>query len=137
MLDCMAAGLVHHALERAPSTAYAQCSCLQVIAEHKESGHRPPHVLYTVPTGQNPTGNVCPSLLSQRLLVAGFVECMCAASSNKCGATGMVTTLERKQRIYKICSEHDIIIIEDDPYYYLQYSLGSGIPRHCILHKLF
>ena len=40
--------------------------------------------------------------------------------------TGMVTTLERKQRIYQICSEHDIVIIEDDPYYYLQYSLGSG-----------
>lgn len=39
---------------------------------------------------------------------------------------GMVTTLERKQKIYQICSEHDIIIIEDDPYYYLQYSLGSG-----------
>lgn len=41
-------------------------------------------------------------------------------------ALGMVTTLERKQRIYEICSEHDIIIIEDDPYFYLQYSLGSG-----------
>ena len=40
--------------------------------------------------------------------------------------TGMVTTLERKQKIYQICSEHDIIIIEDDPYYYLQYSLGTG-----------
>ena len=39
----------------------------------------------------------------------------------------MVTTLERKQRIYQICSENDIIIIEDDPYYYLQYSLGSGV----------
>ncbi len=41
---------------------------------------------------------------------------------------GMVTTLERKQKIYQICSEHDIVIIEDDPYYYLQYSLGTGGP---------
>ncbi len=41
---------------------------------------------------------------------------------------GMVTTLERKQKIYQICSEHDIVIIEDDPYYYLQYSLGTGQP---------
>ncbi len=41
---------------------------------------------------------------------------------------GMVTTLERKQKIYQICSEHDIVIIEDDPYYYLQYSLGTGWP---------
>lgn len=69
-------------------------SLLEVIMEHKATGRRPPHVLYTVPTGQNPTG--------------------------------MVTTLERKQKIYQICSEHDIIIIEDDPYYYLQYSLGTA-----------
>ncbi|KAL3154213.1 hypothetical protein ABBQ32_013719 [Trebouxia sp. C0010 RCD-2024] len=69
-------------------------SLLEVIKEHKESGRRPPHVFYTVPTGQNPTGTV--------------------------------TTLERKQRIYEICSENDIVIIEDDPYYYLQYSLGPG-----------
>jgi len=41
---------------------------------------------------------------------------------------GMVTTLERKEKIYQICSEHDIVIIEDDPYYYLQYSLGAGWP---------
>jgi len=40
----------------------------------------------------------------------------------------MVTTLERKQKVYQICSEHDIVIIEDDPYYYLQYSLGAGWP---------
>ena len=41
---------------------------------------------------------------------------------------GMVTTLERKKRIYEICAEHDIVIIEDDPCYYLQYSLtGAGI----------
>ena len=45
----------------------------------------------------------------------------------KCNAaSGMVTTLERKQRIYQICSEHDIVIVEDDPYFYLQYALGSG-----------
>lgn len=46
----------------------------------------------------------------------------------------MVTTLERKQRIYQICSEHDIVIIEDDPYYYLQYSLGSGTCLHVNIH---
>ena len=43
----------------------------------------------------------------------------------------MVTTLERKKRIYEICSEHDIVIIEDDPYYYLQYSL-TGKPSSLI-----
>ena len=47
------------------------CPCLwvtpsvfwpQVILEHKSSGRRPPHVLYTVPTGQNPTGIVKASI---------------------------------------------------------------------------
>ena len=44
----------------------------------------------------------------------------------------MVTTLERKRRIYEICSEHDIVIIEDDPYYYLQYSLTGKAMRPCL-----
>ncbi|KAJ3117172.1 hypothetical protein HDU96_007725 [Phlyctochytrium bullatum] len=48
-----------------------------------------PKVLYTVPTGGNPTG----------------------AS----------TTYERKKRIYELANEFDFIILEDDPYYYLQY----------------
>lgn len=54
-------------------------------------------------------------------------------------APGMVTSLQRKQRIYEICSENDIVIIEDDPYYYLQYSLGSGTHLHthiCIFHPV-
>lgn len=55
---------------------------------------RKPHVLYTVPTGQNPTG----------------------AS----------LSAERRREIYDICEEHDIFIIEDDPYYLLQ--MGSPSP---------
>ncbi|KAI0705929.1 pyridoxal phosphate-dependent transferase [Cytidiella melzeri] len=50
---------------------------------------RRPHVLYTVPTGQNPTG--------------------CTLS------------VERREKIYALCQRFDIMIIEDDPYYYLQY----------------
>lgn len=49
-----------------------------------------PRVLYTIPTGSNPTG----------------------AS----------LTLERKRAIYEIAREHGLLIVEDDPYYYLQYS---------------
>ena len=33
---------------------------MQVILEHRDTGRRPPHVLYTVPTGQNPTGVLRP-----------------------------------------------------------------------------
>jgi len=48
-----------------------------------------PKLLYTVPTGQNPTG----SSLSA----------------------------ERRQRIYEIAKKYDFLIIEDEPYYYLQF----------------
>ncbi|XP_004346830.1 aminoadipate aminotransferase [Capsaspora owczarzaki ATCC 30864] len=53
---------------------------------------RRPRVLYTIPTGSNPSGG------SQ--------------------------TLERKHRIYDICRrpENNIVIIEDDPYYFLQFT---------------
>ncbi|CAR23376.1 PLP-dependent aminotransferase family protein [Lachancea thermotolerans CBS 6340] len=47
-----------------------------------------PKLLYTIPTGQNPTG--------------------CTLSDN------------RKPHIYRLAQQYDIIIIEDDPYYFLQ-----------------
>ncbi|KAK4689309.1 hypothetical protein P7C73_g797, partial [Tremellales sp. Uapishka_1] len=50
---------------------------------------RKPHLIYTIPCGQNPTGSVMPA--------------------------------ERYDRIYEICSKHDVIIMEDDPYFALQY----------------
>ncbi|OBZ66349.1 hypothetical protein A0H81_13657 [Grifola frondosa] len=50
---------------------------------------RRPHVLYSVPCGQNPTGSTL--------------------------------TLERRKKIYAIAQKYDVIIIEDDPYYFLHY----------------
>ena len=47
-----------------------------------------PKLLYTIPTGQNPTG-------------------------------GTLST-ERRLAIYKIAQKYDFIIVEDEPYYYLQ-----------------
>ena len=43
----------------------------------------------------------------------------------KLGYAGATQTLERKQEIYRICQEFDILIMEDDPYYYLQYTPGK------------
>lgn len=37
--------------------------------------------------------------------------------------TGVSTSIERKKQIYEICSSNDILILEDDPYFYLQYEL--------------
>ncbi|RYO86393.1 hypothetical protein DL766_006969 [Monosporascus sp. MC13-8B] len=34
--------------------------------------------------------------------------------------TGAVLPLERRKEIYAICSKYDVIIVEDDPYFYLQ-----------------
>ncbi|KAK7451734.1 hypothetical protein VKT23_012413 [Stygiomarasmius scandens] len=56
--------------------------------EQVHPGVRRPHLLYVVPTGQNPTGSTLP--------------------------------LERKKEIYSICVKYDVIICEDDPYYFLQ-----------------
>ncbi|VDC08029.1 unnamed protein product [Peniophora sp. CBMAI 1063] len=50
-----------------------------------------PHLMYTVPVGQNPSGRTM--------------------------------GLKRKQEVYDVCAEFDIIILEDDPYYFLQAGL--------------
>lgn len=39
--------------------------------------------------------------------------------------TGISYSKERRTAIYSICQEFDIIIIEDDPYHYLQFSLEN------------
>lgn len=47
-----------------------------------------PKVLYTIPTGANPSGVTIPN--------------------------------ERRKKIYELCCMYDLLIIEDDPYYFLQ-----------------
>lgn len=61
----------------------------------KRNGARKPHVLYTVPSGQNPTG----------------------ATQGE----------ERRRQIYRVCQKHDVYIIEDEPYYFLQMQPYTGI----------
>ncbi|CAL1705309.1 unnamed protein product [Somion occarium] len=61
---------------------------------NEEQQGRRPHVLYTVPCGQNPTG--------------------CTLS------------VERRRKIYALAQRFDFIIIEDDPYYYLQYDADGN-----------
>lgn len=40
--------------------------------------------------------------------------------------TGGVLPLERRKQIYALCSKYDVIIIEDDPYWYLQYPSAAA-----------
>lgn len=56
--------------------------------DEKVRGARKPHVLYTVPSGQNPTG--------------------------------ATQSLQRRHAVYDVCQKHNIYIIEDEPYYFLQ-----------------
>ncbi|KAK0720065.1 pyridoxal phosphate-dependent transferase [Lasiosphaeris hirsuta] len=39
--------------------------------------------------------------------------------------TGIVLSIERKKEIYAVCSKYDVIIIEDEPYWYLQFPSAS------------
>lgn len=57
-------------------------------------GARKPHVLYTVPSGQNPTG--------------------------------ATQGAERRQALYQVSQKHDLYIIEDEPYYFLQMQPYTG-----------
>lgn len=56
--------------------------------DEKERGAPKPHVLYTIPSGQNPTG--------------------------------ATQSAERRAEIYKVAQKHDVFIVEDEPYYFLQ-----------------
>ncbi|KAH8591376.1 aromatic amino acid aminotransferase-like protein [Bisporella sp. PMI_857] len=57
-------------------------------------GARKPFILYTVPSGQNPTG--------------------------------ATQGTERRKAIYKVAQKHDLYIIEDEPYYFLQMQPYTG-----------
>jgi aromatic amino acid aminotransferase I len=56
-----------------------------------------PKLLYTIPTGQNPTGSTL--------------------------------SLERRKAVYKVAQKHDFIIVEDEPYYFLQMPKFTNDPE--------
>lgn len=60
-----------------------------------------PSVLYTIPTGQNPTGVTQPTI--------------------------------RKREIYKVAEEHDLLIIEDDPYFFIQLKAQTAVVGDCAM----
>ncbi|KAF4123733.1 aromatic amino acid aminotransferase I / 2-aminoadipate transaminase [Geosmithia morbida] len=60
-------------------------------------GSRKPHVIYLIPTGQNPTG-----------------------ATQGAG---------RRRAVYDVCRKHDIFIIEDEPYYFIQMPPYRGVGK--------
>jgi aromatic amino acid aminotransferase I / 2-aminoadipate transaminase len=60
----------------------------------KARGAGKPHLLYTIPSGQNPTG--------------------------------ATQGTERRKALYRVAQKHDIYILEDEPYYFLQMQPYTG-----------
>lgn len=55
-----------------------------------------------------------------------------ACSSARIGQnpTGSILPVERRREIYALCQKYDIIIVEDDPYYHLQYPSAERLEAH-------
>ncbi|KAF8150114.1 PLP-dependent transferase [Crassisporium funariophilum] len=47
-----------------------------------------------------------------------------------CNPTGMTATLERRKEVLKLAREHNFIILEDDPYFYLYYGKAPRYPSY-------
>ena len=71
---------------------------LEYILDHWEmnnKGKPKPRVLYTIPTGSNPSGGTM--------------------------------SLDRKKAVYNLAIKHDLVILEDDPYYFLNLEVVDGV----------
>ncbi|ATY62899.1 aromatic amino acid aminotransferase [Cordyceps militaris] len=77
--------------------AEAMDALLSAWDDAARGGFRRPHVLYTVPSGQNPTG--------------------------------ATQSAARRRAIYAVARKHDLIVIEDEPYYFLQMEPYGEAPR--------
>ncbi|EKM58576.1 uncharacterized protein PHACADRAFT_207395 [Phanerochaete carnosa HHB-10118-sp] len=47
-----------------------------------------------------------------------------------CNPTGMTATLERRREVLRLAREHNFLILEDDPYYYLYYGDAVRAPSY-------
>ncbi|CCM06418.1 uncharacterized protein FIBRA_08679 [Fibroporia radiculosa] len=52
-----------------------------------------------------------------------------------CNPTGMTASLERRREVLALSKEHDFIIMEDDPYYYLYYGDAPRYPSYFSLES--
>eukprot|EP00095_Tigriopus_kingsejongensis_P005565 snap_masked-scaffold12_size759060-processed-gene-2.11 protein:Tk05565 transcript:snap_masked-scaffold12_size759060-processed-gene-2.11-mRNA-1 annotation:"kynurenine alpha-aminoadipate aminotransferase mitochondrial precursor" len=78
-----------------------------VIVEGDQNGMKPDHLWKSLTSNWRPGDPGVPK----------------AIYLNPTGAnpTGIVMPLARKKEIYDMCSEYNILILEDDPYYYMQF----------------
>ncbi|KAH9970633.1 PLP-dependent transferase [Lactifluus volemus] len=50
-----------------------------------------------------------------------------------CNPTGATTALNRRKEVLDLLREHNILILEDDPYYFLYFGTGPRIPSYFML----
>ncbi|KAF9260113.1 PLP-dependent transferase [Marasmius fiardii PR-910] len=50
-----------------------------------------------------------------------------------CNPTGMTASLARRKEVLKLAREHNFLILEDDPYYYLYYGTAERVPSYFTL----
>jgi kynurenine/2-aminoadipate aminotransferase len=91
----------------------------------------PSHGYFPCPVAVDQNG-MCPESLRQVLedMVRRGDKLPKLLYTVPCGQnpTGIATPKQRKQEIYRICQEFNLIILEDDAYYYLQYPGEQGEP---------
>ncbi|KAK7027257.1 hypothetical protein VNI00_015346 [Paramarasmius palmivorus] len=52
-----------------------------------------------------------------------------------CNPTGMTASLARRKEVLKLAREHNFIIFEDDPYFYLYYGTAPRVPSYFELER--
>ncbi|KAI0359804.1 PLP-dependent transferase [Trametes cingulata] len=52
-----------------------------------------------------------------------------------CNPTGMTSTLERRLQVLELAREHNFLILEDDPYYYLYFGSAPRPPSYFTLER--
>ncbi|CAE6343677.1 unnamed protein product [Rhizoctonia solani] len=52
-----------------------------------------------------------------------------------CNPTGATTPLDRRKEVLKLAEEHDFLILEDDPYYYLYFGSTERAPSYLTLEN--
>jgi len=65
---------------------------------------------------------MCPVSLSKNLHNAASKPKYIYINPNGANPTGTLLSEKRRHEIYKIACENDLIILEDDPYYFVQAS---------------
>jgi len=69
-----------------------------------------------------------PASLQQQLEKAEVKPKLLYINPTGANPTGTLLPLARRKEIYKLASQHDLLILEDDPYYYLQFTGNERTP---------